>query len=247
MLLVNSADKSSGTINNFVIRLNKKITAGGFKLLSAVIPSMYNIHQYAYRIPFNENGISKIADLTYGYYNANTLATAVASALTTASSGYNTYTCTYDVTTNKFTISAGNSFYLMFSSYSYECNYQLGFAYTYTSSATSAVSSNCVNLSGPAYYYISVDNIDTPSMNTMASPSTATFFVPNSASDNFLTIYNCNNSFDQSVVSAGGGGGSGIVFDTLRIRITVDAIINNVNTNIPMVIDNHYQIILSPK
>src|SRR5437016_4918208 len=55
--------------------------------------SAYNVNATNNKIYFFENATAKTATLTNGFYDTISLPTQVASALTTTSSGFATYTC----------------------------------------------------------------------------------------------------------------------------------------------------------
>ena len=99
-LIVDSRDRDSSFNSScdFTINLSSSLTnISKVRLNWCMIPNTsYNINSSNNVITFFENSTSKNTSLTVGWYDANSLATLLASSLTTASGGYNTYTVTYN-------------------------------------------------------------------------------------------------------------------------------------------------------
>lgn len=154
-------------------------------------------------IPFDEGGVPAFAIIPSGSYNflsssPNFLCNAVAAALTAASPGTLTYTCTYDTLTGKITISATGPFSLLWATgagnKSTFISYLLGFGtYTFAQDfgpAASITSPGTGNLGGPAGLLISVERIFDKALTTTDGRA-ATWWVPvNSSSGTSTFMYN---------------------------------------------------------
>ena len=79
--------------------------------------SIYNIRSTNNTIYFYENGTDKSCTITPGVYDDATLATAMKTALDTASGGFNTFTVTYSSITGKYTFSGTSNFHFTFESF----------------------------------------------------------------------------------------------------------------------------------
>lgn len=114
--------------------------------------TIYNIDSTNNLITFDD-GIPRTATLSSGQYTASALATQVGTKMT--SGGGQTYTCTYDSTAMKFTISAAGAFTLFFNS-ARSPYFALGFNFAATSTATSQTSLNVVSLEQPTMINVSI-------------------------------------------------------------------------------------------
>lgn len=105
-------DHLTDTPSNFQITLATPIM-GRYELKSCFICADFpNISSKNNVIPFTENGISKRATLTPGYYTNMTIAPAVQTALNHASAGWNTWGVAINPITQRMTISATQTFTL---------------------------------------------------------------------------------------------------------------------------------------
>ena len=95
-------------------------------------------------ILFNEGAGNLTATLTQGNYSISDLVTEIKTALDTA--GLDTYTVTYSSISMKITISSTGSFSLLFNTGSSEIYKLIGFENIDTSSASSHVGSNVIDL-----------------------------------------------------------------------------------------------------
>ena len=132
MFKINSVARSSGSSDNF--QLTTKVALfGRYKLVNATIPFASNncITGVNDTICFYENSTQKTATISPGQYTATTLATAVQSALNTASASYNTYAVTYSSTTTKLTITAGNNFQILGSNVLNTAAHLIAFLHTF--------------------------------------------------------------------------------------------------------------------
>ena len=212
-LLIKSQSRNptlSLSSSNFTILLNDKVMLLGRKQLGLVnfigYNTLYNIDSSNNKIDFYENLIvMPPATLASGFYNANTLATEIGNALTTASSGYNTYTVTYSTLTNKYTVSAGNNFKLLFSSgknASVSPWKVMGFSNSNgtsgidTTLGTSATGNDIVNLTLPLSFYIQINSFGASNFKS-TDGDTFTFYVPSVASNGEIIEYRSGGFFEQ--------------------------------------------------
>lgn len=164
--LIRSTDASSNSTSssNFQVTLNRSMPGGRYALKHVSLPNtIYNCDTFNNILNFRENSTNKQATISAGSYVPSTLATAVQSALNTASGGYNTYAVSYSTNQQGFTFSAGNNFQFMYgsnntSSVSNLNAKLLGFSKVDTTAATSLTSPNVANLQFPSSLFIRVDS-----------------------------------------------------------------------------------------
>ena len=155
IILIRSIDRTSSSTNssNFQINLTDKVE-GLYEVLYVVMyNSFYNVVANVNdTIYFNENSTNKSCTISPGYYStsgSNSILTALASAMTTASGGYNTYTATIGAANQLITVAAGNNFSFTFGTNTSRSLAQtLGFTNTNTTAATSSTAVNLPNLGG---------------------------------------------------------------------------------------------------
>lgn len=109
VLYIDSGSRLSGTSSNFSIGLSGKFKQpnnyDAIVLTNASIPkSWYLIHTGNNTFTLVENGSSSTVTLTYGNYTFVTLASALATALNTASTAGQTFTVSGSTLTGKYTI-----------------------------------------------------------------------------------------------------------------------------------------------
>src|ERR1700678_4595502 len=119
-LLLESFSRTSSSVSssNFTVALPNPVYVNDYKYIRLAYAMLYNT---IYNVDStNQNIDIKISSSTYtatvpvGFYNANTLATALQTALTTAIS--NTWTVVYNTNQLTFTIGGSSSFQFLFSS-----------------------------------------------------------------------------------------------------------------------------------
>lgn len=120
--------------------------------------SVYTITTSNNVLYFSDNGTNKSCTISVGNYDASTLASTIASAMTTGS-GFQTYTVSYSSSTYKFTFSAGAVFTLRWSQNSSMAKL-LGFTATDTSSSTSITSTQSANFTFPLAMFLSIKEFD---------------------------------------------------------------------------------------
>lgn len=195
LVLVNSADRVTGTATNFRVLLKDPIkSAKSVELLQALIPNTaYNITTDNNVINFND-GAAKSATIPVGGYSAASLATQIASSLTTAS-GVITFSCSFSTTTFKFTISGTAAFTLSFSLNPIATT--LGFARTNLSAASTYTAPNTPALITD-YYHIEIAEIN--SVITTTAGESSTFIVPANTNAGDVINFQTNNSYPQKIV-----------------------------------------------
>jgi len=158
--VVDSSQRVSGTSSNFTINLNLPSFVQDYDRVAlnqiSIPRSWYDVETGVNTFQFKEGagGTLKTITVTPGMYNCLTLASAVATLLTTNSQNGYTYTVTYPnsavtVNDNLFTFTSSNTttvFYLIFTTAMYQ---QLGFASNTTYTSTSGVlkSVNSISIS----------------------------------------------------------------------------------------------------
>ena len=182
-VVVNSHERlsSSASSTDFEVILYSTLSnVSKIQLNWIQIPnSIYNISSSNNIVTFTENATLKTATIPVSAYNSDELATELASILTTASGGYNTYTVTYNTETYMFTFSATNAFMLNCSKAKFPYH-ELGFSNSDTSSATSITSSYIVSLEQPNELIVSIHETDSLLI-TGDTQFGATFIIPNKA------------------------------------------------------------------
>lgn len=195
--------------SNFTILLKDKVILNGRKQLCLVnflgYNTVYNIDSSNNTINFYENSTNKTAIIASGFYNADTLASEIQVVLNNASGGYNTYTVSYSILTNRYTISAGNAFQLLFSSGANAANSPwkvMGFSNSNgtsgidTTLATSTTGNDVVNLSLPLSFYIQINSFGSCNFLT-TDGDTFTFYVPSVSSNGQIIEYRSGGYFEQ--------------------------------------------------
>src|SRR4051812_46522188 len=96
---VNSRYRDSVSFNNFRVNLDLPKLKSRFDtvtLSSVCVPNgWYNINSENNIITFNEGGSNLQATLPIGFYSASTITTAIETAMNSASTLPQTYTCSY--------------------------------------------------------------------------------------------------------------------------------------------------------
>lgn len=145
----NRRNASTTLSDDFYIDLRTALK-GRYSVHSVVMyNTFYNIRSDNNTIYFYENATSKSTTITAGIYNGTTLATAMKTAMDTASGGFNTFTITYSETTGKFTFAGTSDFHFEYgSNTSNSIANATGFYASDGSAATSQVSDFVANLQG---------------------------------------------------------------------------------------------------
>lgn len=114
-LYISSEDRIYGSSSDFTVQMQQSINnIKSLKLEAAAIPiSWYPIQPAYYHVPLAEGANPTVnVSVPTGWYTPPDLATALATALNSASPGGATYTVTYSTLTGKYTIASTTSFSL---------------------------------------------------------------------------------------------------------------------------------------
>lgn len=196
-LVLRSASRASYSTSSTdcVIRFQNPVSLLGGKNITrelelayfAIYNSIYTINSSNNKINFNENSTNKTATITSGSYTGALLASAVKTALDTASGGFNTFTVSYDNVSRKFTFSSANNFTLLFSTGSDKATtpYKaLGF-YSQSSglavdstTSTNIVSPQQCDLGGPISLLMNIKEWNSGDEIQTSDNEFATFYIP---------------------------------------------------------------------
>lgn len=210
-ILVNSASRISSSVSssNFKIQFPNNIYLQERRYIRLAYVGMYNTF---YNVNSTNNFINFRVGVTVyttsvapGIYNANTLASALQTAMTAQIA--NTWAIAYNSTTKLYTISGTSAFQLLFSTGS-NANVSLwkvlGFASSNgltgidTTSATSTTSTQVVQINEPLFVYITLNNISSDQTFTSDGDSFS-FVIPVDTQGGELIEINANESFDQYI------------------------------------------------
>ena len=182
----------SGTSpSNFVMPVQGMRTlAGRWRLLECHITnSVWTVDTRNNTIYFFENSVNKTATIASGFYTPTTFLTAIGTAMTTASGGYNTYTATQDTAKQTVTVTAStNPFQLMFGTNTTNtAAYLMGFINVDTASATSQTGTGIMNLNQTQSF--NIDIVGTTSGVADAKSNSYTLCIPNSVNSQEVVHY----------------------------------------------------------
>jgi hypothetical protein len=151
-------DLSTQTTTAFTLTLPRPIQ-GKYLMVFALIPgSAYPVTSNNNTVPFNENATNKTATIPVGSYTGSTLAAAAATALTTSSGGFATYSASFSSVTAKITITSTGTFSLQFGTFPTNSAWSpLGWNQADTGAATSQVGPNIPDLASPISLNIRID------------------------------------------------------------------------------------------
>lgn len=208
-LLIRSIDRVSGTSSNFALSLRTPLQEGLYSLDVLQCPNtFYNVASGINNvIPLFENSTQKTATIPPGSYTGATLAVALATALTSASSSYNTYAVAFNSAqmTFTFTASGGGNFQFQYGTVSSALsrgNAQLlGFVKgTDTTAGTSLTSANVCDLTYPTFVFLKIDQNN--SIATASTQSTNTwgggsYIIPCDVNGSGIIYYYKEMYFDQ--------------------------------------------------
>jgi len=193
-LLIDSRDRqnydntesTNCIINNTYIQPIKQI-----KLIHAIIPNThYLFDSNNSTITFQESAGDLTATIIPGNYSTTQLTAHLKVILDAA--GLLTYTVTYNDITNKLTISATGNVTLKFSENNSPWK-ELGFNNSDTSSSSSHISPNSIDISNIKYINIHIDGLKYNVMST--SNQYASFIIPINVQNNIENYFNINTNF----------------------------------------------------
>jgi len=149
-ILITSKEKSSGTNQNFKIKFSNPIeNIKGVKISKISIPnSWYSVMTGINdKIYFTET-TNWVATLTQGVYTFADLATMISTAMNTAYTTDNNFSCTFSSLTYKYTVShSATNFSLTFgTNTTASARGLMGYSATDTGAATSHIANNLANL-----------------------------------------------------------------------------------------------------
>lgn len=160
-ITINSADRNSATStgsHDFEVKLADYLV-GKFEISQCIIMNtFYNINAYNNSLTFND-GADRTVTVTAGAYTGSALASALQTAMNASGTAL-TFAVSIGSTSNKMTISAGSAFVLKFATFTTNSIAKyIGFNASDTSSATSQVGSNVVDLAYPRMCFVEINNI----------------------------------------------------------------------------------------
>lgn len=225
LYIVNSKDRTSGTITNSVY------TTSGFPtqavkmitLESIEFPfSFYIFNSTNNVITFNEGGSDLTATITPGNYTETQLAAEIKTQMEAA--GALTYTVTYSDITLKLTIAATGAFSLNWANSTSLAYKLLGWNNANTSSSATQVAPNALNIAGTNSIYISIRNW--VQRNITSSLGSFSFKVPVNTSSGDIIFYTNNSGLHQPIYSQNVG------FSERDLQVTIyDDNFNIIDTN----------------
>jgi len=210
-LLVNSQSRisSSTSSSNFIVQLPQPFYCKDYKYIRLAYcqfyNTIYNVTSANNNVDIKVSGVTYTATVSAGDYNANSLATVLQSAMTSAIS--NGWSVVYNPSQFTYTITGTTAFQLLFSSGTHASTslwQVLGFASTTglagidTTSATSTTSTQVVQFDLPLQVFINITNL--PSSNIWTSDGdTFSFIVPVDVNPGNIVQYDSMSNFDQYV------------------------------------------------
>jgi hypothetical protein len=208
-IIINSLSRqsSSTSSSNFTVQLPTPFCIGDYsfiRLAYCLIPNtIYNITSTNNYIDFKVSGTNYSASISPGAYNANTLASALQTAMTSQLS--NSWTITYNSNQFTYTIGGTTAFQLLFSSGTHASTSLweiLGYASSNglsgidTTSSTSTTSTQVVNFTLPLAVYINLTNICADQIFS-SDGDTFSFVIPIDMEPGSVIEYDCLSNFSQ--------------------------------------------------
>lgn len=233
MYTVKSSQRSSGTPQDCKIDFYSNLE-GVYQVKTLVIPNtFFNVDSTNNTIYFFENGLDKSCTLTSGVYDTSTLETEFLSKMNTASTGFNTFTASYNSSTFKYTITGTSVFILRFGTFTTtSAATVLGFTSANTASSTSQTSDSVVDLSSLASVGMNIMESNIPGVENSVGQRHS-LYVPLSASGGSY-IYTFSTDLSQYLRFAQ-------PTKTLSVKI-----VNPVNNNVISLNGFNWELLLSP-
>ena len=193
----NRLNYATSNAGKFSIALQRPLE-GCWRLCQAYIPvSNMNVSSNNNVIYFQENGQSKSATLTPGYYDTATLMAEVAAKMTAASGGYATYTVSQSALPLRLVITSTQQFKFMFGTLTNSAAGILGFLPLDSPElANSHAAQNMSNLAIQRSFNISV-NSESKFVDTVGR--LCTFLVPVLGNTGSLALYEPTMMFQQLI------------------------------------------------
>jgi len=191
-IIVNSKYKQKyENSNNFTFKLSKQIEIKKYiKLIYCGIPeTSFLINQYNcnFFILFSDSTV-KSGSIPFGDYKTSTLCTAIQNAV-----NYDSFTCAFDTSLNKFTFSSGTKNFTIYGDVKNSVNYVFGLSnlINYSSASQILYCPNFVNFLDPSLLYISIDNLYNPRITTNLNLNIS-YVIPITAGKNNVNFFNEN-------------------------------------------------------
>lgn len=212
ILDVDSARASSTTSNGFIFGLgtNRIFKLKRVDLISASIPNnIYNIRTGINdTIYFNRSSTNYTARISAGGYSISALLSAIPTAMNALDS--NTYTATYNTTTNLVTIGGTSTFILNWATGPTNATetyrgmaYELGYTQTDTTTGTTQLANNPFNLGRPDYLYIVIPELQqivfSGNLTTALQDVKSTFVIQSNSNFGGYITYVDNGEYTQSI------------------------------------------------
>lgn len=195
-LLVDSANRVSGTGGNFIVRTPPIQHIHKVSLISASIPNcLYNITPQNFRIYWNRAG-AKTALIDPGAYSVGALVAAISTAMETADPAQ-TYNVSYSETTMKITITCNAIFSLTCTNTTQALWDVLGFITTAnTPLGLSLEADEVLRLDFPPYLIISISEFSPAEVATTYN-TRGNFIVSMGTNSQYIEVYNHRNTYDN--------------------------------------------------
>lgn len=210
-LLVSSQSRlsTSTSSSNFSVQLPQPFYLEDYKYIRLaycqLYNTMYNVNSTNNNVDIKISGVSYNATVPAGVYNANSLATALQTAMTSAVS--NSWSVVYNSNQLTYTITGSSNFQLLFSSGAHASTslwQVLGFASSNgltgidTTSGTSTTSTQVVQFNLPLYIFINLSNIASSNVFTSDGDSFS-FVIPIDQNSGSVVEYDAMSNFDQYI------------------------------------------------
>lgn len=196
-LLIKSQDRKTGSSHNFLYYSHEGLDGDYILKYCMIANTLYNVNEYNNTFTLNENSTDKTVTLTSGNYTASTFETELKTALDVASSGYNTFTVTYNETTGKINVTASNAFNFIFPDSRTSRLY--GFDILQTASGTDLTSPNIINLSFPNSIGIEIRETNIDNYENCNTNASGAFYIPIDQSFGFYKTLD-EHTFTQHIV-----------------------------------------------
>jgi hypothetical protein len=189
-ILINSADRNTGTSSNFSYQLLYAITNPTTIALETIqmFHTQYTIDARNNKLYWTDGAsVAHTSTLTSGTYTASALASHIETVINTDDTNSDTYTVSFSTITGKITIACGSNFSLTFgTNTNNSVAYVIGFANTNKTGASTYTGENIVNLN-TKYYTVHCNFVD--NCTYQANAVSSSWIVPASTSWGDLIVY----------------------------------------------------------
>jgi hypothetical protein len=206
-VIVNSADRISGSYSSFTIKLN---TVQSFKvrrarLVSAQIPVCWPVFSGNYDSAFafsEQAGGGVVLASIVGSYTLSSLLPALASAMNSVSPNSYTYSVSLNSNFNTLTITGSGSWRVEANS-KYPCNKLLGFNNSTGTYSLSQTGQNSCSLSPPLYVGIQIPELSNNNVSSTNPGFSPTFIVPIKVNSFAVSYFSENMDWVQTTEPGG--------------------------------------------